>query len=98
MNLDSILDWYIAYAQILRAVSYLIVMLFFILWGAWAVWHGLYHRAAIQLGTGLMLGSFIWAVLDRDPRIALYITTPILIALSIIVVAFVFRIRIWSRS
>jgi hypothetical protein len=97
MHLYNILDWYIENAMAIRGVSYLIVMLFFILWGAWAVIHKLYHRAAIKLGTGLMLGSFVWIAVNRDQRIALYVTTPILVVLAIVVIAFVVRMR-WSKS
>lgn len=90
------IEWYIGNALQLRAVSYFVIMVFFIVWGAWAAGHKLYHRAMIKIGTALMLMSFVIYAVSPDPRVSLYLTTPVLVALAIVVIAFLARIRFWS--
>lgn len=90
-----VLEWYIENARILRGVSYLIILGFFLLWGASSVYNKMYHRAALKIGTSLMLLSFTLRILNPDPRISLYVTTPILVILALVVVLFIARIRVW---
>jgi uncharacterized membrane protein len=85
-------QWYLENTLLLRGVGYLTIMLFFLIWAAWALDKGLYHRAAIKFLTGLMLGSFVLAATVRTPEVSAYIVTPIILCLAVVVVWFFIKL------
>lgn len=91
-NMDTLHAWYLGQAQSLRLYGYLIIMVFYLIWGAHAFSHGLIHQGIIKTLTSAMLLSFVHAVATRDPNVTAYEMTPIIVALTVTVVTFLFRI------
>lgn len=79
----------------IRAVSYVLIMLFYLVWGVYSLFMGLYHRAAIKLLTSAVLFSAMQYAMTGNPLIPIYLTTPITVALAVAVGTFVIRL-FWS--
>ncbi len=90
--MSDLYDWYVHNAPTLRAVAYIVVMMFFGIWGVWALSHGLYHRGSIKLLMGLTLLSLPLRIYTGDNRWSLWLTTPALVTLAIVVVIFLIRL------
>lgn len=91
--MESLWLWYVEVERLIKALSYLAVMLFFTLWGLWAARYKEYHRAIIKLLLSLVMFSFVIRSFTDEPRWSLWLTTPTLFILAVTVLVFLVRMK-----
>lgn len=89
--MHDFLAWYISVALFLRVGSYVVIAIFFLMWGAHRLLTGMRLEAAIQLLTGLSFIVSIHLSLLREPTVSLLFATPSAVVLALMCLFYVTR-------
>lgn len=76
----------------IRGISYVLILFFYMGWGIYSLFLGLYHRAVIKLLTSAVLLAAFHYAMSGNPNIVVYLSTPLAAALALAVSTFVIRL------
>lgn len=77
-------DFYLANAGDLRLAAYIVIATYFVFRGAYKLSIGLRTDAALMFATGTYFVASFHYALTRDPKIALWFTTPVVLIMAML--------------